>query len=316
MSLSSARFGAESTCDPEGAVLTCAAMIAGSLRWPLLLAPLLWLPACGGPSGPVDGGKARAHLEKLVGFGPRPFGSDALGKTADYITGELTKLGLQPKRHEVMHEKEKKLIRNLYVQIDGDDPQNGPILIVGAHYDTKLAEGHADPKCNFPFLGAIDGGGAPAVLLELARVLKLPAHKRKVNVWLYWIDAEESLDWTWNDERALLGSKAFCAMLAETKVLPRCKAFVLLDLIGSKNFKVDNDGNSDMRLQEKFRAAAKAIGEEDRMFNYPTRAEIDQIKMQLRQRRQPENWGITDDHKVFHNFGVASVLLKIGRAHV
>jgi len=279
-------------------------MIAGSLRWSLLLAPLLSLPACGGPSGPIDGGRARAHLEKLVGFGPRPFGSDALAKTADYITGELTKLGLQPKRQEVMHDKEKKLIRNLWVQIDGDDPLNGPILIVGAHYDTKLAEGHADAKCNFPFVGAIDGGGAPAVLLELARVLQQPPHKSKINVWLYWIDAEESLDWTWNNERALLGSKAFCAMLAETKVLPRCKAFVLLDLIGSKNFKIDRDsGSSDKQLQDLFEAAAKTIGEDARVHKFPTEQQIAYY------RSKNYKWGITDDHKTFADFGVRSVLL-------
>jgi Zn-dependent M28 family amino/carboxypeptidase len=286
-------------------------MIVGSSRWSLLFAPLLALPSCGGPSGPVDAGKAYAHLEKLVGFGPRPFGSDALAKTADYIEGELKKLGLSPKRHELAHEKEKKTIRNLYVPIDGPDPQNGPILIVGAHYDTKLAEGLTgkDAAHNHRFVGAIDGGGGPAVLIELARVLQQPQHKPKVNVWLYWIDAEESLDWTWNDERALLGSKAFCRMLADQKILPRCKAFVLLDLIGSRNWKFDRDGNSDLRLQEVFLQAAKAIGEEGRMYQYPTRGEIEQIQRQARQRGQPEKWGITDDHITFHNFNVPSVLL-------
>jgi len=284
-------------------------MIGGPLRSLFLLASLLCLPACGGPSGPVDGSRARAHLEKLVSFGPRPFGSEALGKAADYITGELSKLGLQPKRHEVMHEKEKKLIRNLYVQIDGPDPVNGPILILGGHYDTKIAEGHADAKCNFPFVGAIDGGGAPAVLLELARVLKEQKDKPKVNIWLYWIDAEESLDWAWNNDRALLGSKAFCAMLDQEKILKRVKAFVLLDLIGSKNWKIDRDGSSDPKLEDVFAKAAKKIGEEARVYQLPTKGEIEQMKMELRRRGQPEKWGITDDHNTFTNFGVPSVLL-------
>ncbi len=87
--------------------------------------------------------------------------------------------------------------------------------MIGAHYDTKLAEGHSDAAHNFPFLGAIDGGGGPAVLLELARALREQKSPPRVNLWLYWIDAEESLDWVWNDKRALLGSRAFCECLPD-----------------------------------------------------------------------------------------------------
>lgn len=269
----------------------------------LFAAPLLLLAACGGGGGPVDGGKAYAHVKAFVGIGPRPFGSDALGKTADYIGAELEKIGVAMKRHEVVHEKEKKTIRNLYAQIDGDDPQNGPILMIAAHYDTKVAEGHADAKCNFPFVGAIDGGGGPAVLIELARALKARPAKPKPNVWLYWIDAEESIDWTWNDERALLGSKAFCTMLSKEKILPRVKAFVLIDLVGSKNFKIDRDGNSDSKLLDLFGGAAKAMGEEKRLYEFPSAADIQAY------RSRGINWGTKDDHEVFKNYGVPSVLL-------
>ncbi|MBL8723557.1 MAG: M28 family peptidase [Planctomycetes bacterium] len=269
----------------------------------LVLSGLAALAACGGASGPIDGSRAMAHVEKFVGFGPRPFGSEALAKQADYICAELQKLGLSPKRHEVLEEKEKKTIRNVYVQIDGDDPENGPILMFGAHYDTKLADGHQDAAHNFRFVGAIDGGGAPAVLLELARELKNRPQKPKVNVWFYFIDAEESLDWQWNDARALLGSRAFCRFLSKEKILPRVKAFVLLDLIGSKNWKIDRDGNSHQELQNVFGKAAKTMGEERRVYAYPTEQELDYY----RSKNVP--WGTTDDHQVFRDFGVPSVLL-------
>jgi Zn-dependent M28 family amino/carboxypeptidase len=270
---------------------------------PLALACLL-LGGCGGSSGPIDGGKAYAHLEQIVGFGPRPFGSEALARTTDYIEAELKKLGLDPKRQQVQHEREKKTIRNLYVQIDGEDPQNGPILMIGAHYDTKMTDGHADAAHNFRFVGAIDGGGGPAVLLELARVLAMPEHRPKVNVWLYWIDAEESIDWKWNNERALLGSKAFCRWLSDQKLLSRVKAFVLLDLIGSKNWKIDYDGSSDAKLQAIFERAGKAMGESARVYEFPTKEKRDWYRQQ-----GITNWGITDDHETFTAFGVPSVLL-------
>jgi glutaminyl-peptide cyclotransferase len=287
-------------------------MIAARRRLPLLTTLMFAtvLPtACGGSAGPIDGGTAHRHLQALVAIGPRPFGSPELGKAADYITGELKALGLEPQRQEVMHDKEKKLIRNLWVQIDGDNPAAGPILMIGAHYDTKLAAGHSDAAHNFPFVGAIDGGGAPALLIELARAIKALTPKPKCNIWLYWIDAEESLDWTWNDNRALLGSQAFCEKLSKDKVLSRVKAFVLLDLIGSKDFKIDKDGNSDGRLQELFERAGKAMGEGARVGHFPTPDQIERVKDYMRQQGKEPNWGITDDHQVFRRYGVPSVLL-------
>ncbi|MCA8976887.1 MAG: M28 family peptidase [Planctomycetes bacterium] len=270
----------------------------------LLVATLLaTVPACGGPSGPIEGARAHGHLQHMVEIGPRPFGSDNLARTADYICAEIEKLGLKPERQEQLHEKEKKTIRNLFTRIDGPDPDNGPILMIGAHYDTKVTEGCAEWTHSGPFLGAIDGGGGPAVLLELARAIKAVQGELATNVWLYWIDAEESIDWTWNDDRALLGSKAFCEWLHQQKLLKRLKAFVLLDLIGDKNIKIDRDGNSSEHLLSLFADAATAIGERDRLFEFPTQNEIDTLK------QRGIKWGTKDDHNIFTNFGVPSVLL-------
>lgn len=262
-------------------------------------AALCCTSGCSGPSGPVDGSRAYTHVKKFVEIGPRPFGSDALATTADYICDEIKKIGLVPERQEEEHSKEKKTIRNLFTRLDGPDPEQGPILIIGAHYDTKLTD-HAH---DFPFVGAIDGGGGPAVLLELARVIKARKEPLKCNVWLYWIDAEESIDWVWNDDRALLGSQAFCKWLDQENYLRRVKAFVLLDLIGDKNLKIDRDGNSSAKLLDLFATAAEEIGMRDRLYEFPTEAEV----AALRQRNV--NWGTKDDHIIFTRFSVPSVLL-------
>jgi hypothetical protein len=254
---------------------------------------LLLLASCGGgvtSTGPIDGAAAMAHVRHIVdAIGPRPFGSDSLKKTADYFSAEIEKMGLKAERHEAVDPASKKTMRNLYCRIDGKDPQNGPILMIGAHYDTKLTEGHPEPSYNFPFVGAIDGGGAPCVLLELARCIKARQPAMECNVWLYWIDAEESLDFQWNNERALIGSKAFCRWLAQEKVLPRVKGFVLLDLIGDKNIKIDRDGKSNEQLQQVFERTASQLGVSDRVYRYKS--------------------STTDDHEVFRDFGVPAVLL-------
>ncbi|MFM1873030.1 MAG: hypothetical protein RL398_2452, partial [Planctomycetota bacterium] len=123
-----------------------------------------------------------------------------------------------------------------------------------------------------------------------------------------WIDAEESLDFIWNDNRALLGSKAFCKMLAETPsrenpTLRRVKAFVLLDLIGSKNHKIDRDGNSNSRLQDIFERAGQTIGVPERMYAFPTAEELAFYKS------RGIKWGTKDDHETFMGYGIPSVLL-------
>ncbi|MFO1077841.1 MAG: M28 family peptidase [Planctomycetota bacterium] len=274
---------------------------------PLFLPLLGALAACGGGgSGPIDGARAYAHVARFVEIGPRPFGSENLAKTADYICSAVEKDG-GPKveRQEVVDDYTKKTIRNLYAKIDGPDPQNGPILILGSHYDTKLAEGLTGKEAehNMRFVGAIDGGGGVGVLIELARELKARQKELAVNVWCYWIDAEESIQWEWDKGHELAGSKAFCKWLVEQKIKPRVKAFVLLDLIGDKNFKIDKDGASDPRLLGLALDAAKAMGQEQRMFEFPTEEDLEPY------RKRGIPWGTTDDHNVFHDYGIPPLLL-------
>ena len=276
-----------------------------AIRRPTLLFATagLILSSCGGPTGPIDGGAVMTHVEKLVEIGPRPFGSENLAKATDYIERQLKLMGLQPERHEELHEAEQKLIRNLYCMIPGQAPATAPILMIGAHYDTKLTTGHDEWTHAGPFLGAIDGGGGPAVLIELARELQRRPQPLSCNVLLYWIDAEESIDWTWNDDRALLGSKAFYSHLKREGLTRRLKAFVLIDLVGSKNMKFDEDGNSATSLIQIFGAAAEELGESARMYEFPTDREKEEYK------RRGLKWGTTDDHLVFKNRGIPSVLL-------
>jgi glutaminyl-peptide cyclotransferase len=134
------------------------------------------------------------------------------------------------------------------------------------------------------------------VLLEMARVFtKDPKYKPKVNVWLLFIDGEESVEWHWKDERALLGSKHFVKTMNDDKKLfpnglkSRMKAFVLLDLIGSKDFKIDRDLKSSKALQDIFAETAKGMGVADRVYEFTSE--------------------FTDDHDSFTAYRIPSVLL-------
>jgi glutaminyl-peptide cyclotransferase len=166
----------------------------------------------------------------------------------------------------------------VWTEVPGKDPENGPIVLLAGHYDSKLTQGHPDPAHNFEFVGALDGGGTSGVLLELARAL----HDRKpgsdgaidANVWIAWFDGEECLEFEWVNDKSLLGSRHFATtMAADKKRFPsglsaRLRAMVLLDLLGDVNFKIDKDTRSNAELADIFQAAAADLGIGKRVFVY------------------------------------------------
>lgn len=241
------------------------------------LTQLLW--GCGEPAGPVKGELALKHAREILAFGPRPPGSPAIRKTAEYLAQQIRVLGLEPKSDRWTDEKEKLEFENVWVEIPGKGPATGPALLLAAHYDSKLCQGHPDPAHNFEFVGAVDSAGACGLLLELARVLK--KRDSGPNIWCAWFDGEESLPFEWDREspRALFGSRRF----AQTHAA-RLKAMVLFDLIGAKDIKIDRDLLSHPDLLQIFGDAAKSIGEEARMFLFENQ--------------------MTDDHKPFQERGV------------
>ena len=254
----------------------------------------LLAPSCGGENGPIDGAKAYSHVEKIVSFAARPAGSAKLKETAAYLKSQIEGLEL-PYREQVWEEPVEVYgkattieFRNVWTEIPGDDPKAGPILLLAAHYDTKLASGHPEASHNMEFVGAIDGGGASGLLLELARVLR--DRKNSMNIWIVWFDGEECFEWDWVDEKSLFGSRHFARTMNADKTLfpkglsARMRAMVLLDLIGSRNIKIDRDTLSHSELLKIFEDTADEMGEKSRMFRWES--------------------PMTDDHKPFRNYGV------------
>jgi hypothetical protein len=221
---------------------------------------LLW--GCGEPAGPVKGELALKHAREILAFGPRPPGSQAIRNSAEYIAQQIRVLGLEPKTDRWTDANENIEFENVWVEIPGKDPANGPVLLLAAHYDSKNCQGHPDPAHNFEFVGAVDSAGACGLLVELARVLK--KRDNVPNIWIAWFDGEESVPFDWGDPataRALFGSTRFAE-----KYAARVKVMVLFDLIGAKDIKIDRDTHSNPDLLKIFAETAETIGEEARVF--------------------------------------------------
>jgi len=212
---------------------------------------------------PLDlGFRAYGHVQTLVNYGPRHVGSKGWKQAIDFIMGELTDMGLEPRRDEWFNGKEQLSFTNISVTLKGTSKDK---IVIGCHHDTKKCVGHHDPAHNFRFVGANDSGSGVGLLIELARILKNVEHVATYE--FVFFDGEESLPWDWDKKRALFGSKRYVrhyvqARFDEPENTPIIQAFILIDMVGAKDLQIDEETNSDKELRDIFYAAAKANGHE------------------------------------------------------
>src|SRR5438128_9625232 len=114
-------------------------------------------PTVAPKTSPFSEQRADADLRTLVGFGPRPAGSEAIVKARNYIVTELGKAGLKAQFDE-FDARSPRGSRHM-VNVRATRPGSKPAIIaITGHYDTKAFD-------NFAFVGASDGGSSAAWLL-------------------------------------------------------------------------------------------------------------------------------------------------------
>jgi glutaminyl-peptide cyclotransferase len=190
-----------------------------------------------------DGDRAFGLLRTQVQrFGPRPAGSAASRRTAEWARRQLPR-----GRFEAIPRHPR--LRNVV----GVLPGRRPAVVVAAHYDTEATvPGH---------VGANDGAAGTAAVLELARAMRArraPAGAREVRFVLF--DGEEEPKGCPDGEFyacALRGSKAYAARHAR-----QVGELVLLDYIAEKGTRIPQEGTSDPELWARLRAAAARVGAE------------------------------------------------------
>ena len=185
-----------------------------------------------------DSARAWKHLTYQLSLGPRPAGSPQLAKLAGYLRTRL------PRGHYESVPGHPGL-RNVAGRIRG----RKPAVVLAAHYDTKDLPG---------FVGANDGAGGTAAVLEIARALrKLKRPSGAPEIRFVFFDGEEATDDTRPfEETALRGSKAYARRHAK-----EVRALVLLDFVAEKGaMRIPREAGSDAKLWRRLRAAAKRVG--------------------------------------------------------
>ena len=183
-----------------------------------------------------DSARAWRALKYQVALGPRPAGSAKSRELAAYLRERL------PRGH---YENVPGGLRNVVGRIKGSKPA----IVVAAHYDTK----------DLPnFVGANDGAGGTAEVLELARALrKVKRPKGAPEVRFVFFDGEEDTD----DSRPFLetgvrGAKAYAARHAK-----EIRALILLDFVAEKGaMRIPREASSNLGIWTRLRKAAKRVG--------------------------------------------------------
>ncbi|WP_217914806.1 M28 family metallopeptidase [Miltoncostaea marina] len=181
-----------------------------------------------------DAGRAWADLRRQVAMGPRPAGSPASRRLAAYLRARLPR-----GRFEAVPGG----LRNVV----GALPGRGRPILVGAHYDTKDLPG---------FVGANDGAGGVAVVLEVARALRTGQRACQRPIRFVMFDGEESSRGSTDFLRDGMRGSRFHAATAR----PLPLVAVIVDFVADRDLSIPREATSDPRVWARLRRAAAAVG--------------------------------------------------------
>lgn len=237
---------------------------------------VLLLPASVGGAA-FDGKAALAHVERVVEFGPRPAGSEALARTRRYIVGELTKAGVKVREQPFLAQTPDGPIRmvNVIAELPG---RRRDVILLGGHYDTKFFP-------TFTFVGANDGGSSTGFLLELCRALS--RRSREFTYWIVFFDGEEARR-EWSPTDGIYGSRHLAQTLARDD-LARLRAVLVVDMIGDRQLDIRRDPTSTPWLTDLVWGSARRLGHQAHFLN--------------------DSLAVEDDHVPFLRRGVPATLI-------
>ncbi len=144
-------------------------------------------------------------------------------------------------------------MRNLIVKFPsvGAAKKDG-IIVLASHYETNF------PLKDINFVGANDGACTSALLIALGQYYR-EHPPTGYSVWLVFTDGEEAIA-NWSASDSLYGTRHLAAKWSGDGTLPKIKAFILADMIGWKQMKIDRENNSTPWLEDLLTRAGKDTG--------------------------------------------------------
>jgi glutaminyl-peptide cyclotransferase len=230
----------------------------------------------------IDPESAFIMLQEQVAIGPRPSGSPGAAACASYIAAKIREFGLQPVVDEWIQETPAGPVtfRNIYAEVKGRQEYGDSFVLLASHYDTKNLE-------DVPgFVGANDGASSTALLLEILRVIQTAGTWDGMTLRFAFFDGEEAVV-DYSEKDGLYGSRMLAADFAARGMARRCRAMILLDMVGDKDLSLTLPQNSSRELARLLLRVAEEQGVRDIISILPT--------------------GILDDHVPFATLGIPAI---------
>lgn len=210
------------------------------------------------PAAATDfsGDAAFAHLRALAAIGPRAAGTPGAEQARAYLRTQIEDLGLRVEERHYAGPPGPDGVRpdlvNLEAVVPGASPQ---LFVLTAAYDTRPFE-------SFRFQGANDGASAPALLLELMRVIvarSLPYTTRFV-----FLDREAPAAGDPSGNPQLIGSQLLAAdLMSEKERAANVRLVVSFQQVGDAELRISRDLRSHRLFREEFWLAAARLGRTD-----------------------------------------------------
>lgn len=209
----------------------------------------------------VDETYAMKSVQAIVGFGDRSPDSSGSTQTVEYLKAKSLMYCDSADIHEFTASTPhgSKTFRNVVAEIKG---QRDEYIIVGSHFDTKIIPG-------IPiFTGANDGGSSTGVLLAMMKAVKESAVTPLFTLRFAFFDGEECYH-EYGEHDGLFGSKEYASRLEASGELKKCRAFVLLDMIGDTSLKLTIPANTDPELFQLLKDAAEVCAVPQIVTRFP-----------------------------------------------
>jgi len=193
-----------------------------------------------------DGGEALTRVEEQLAMGPRYPGSAGHASIQSWLASELTDLGWETRSDSFAYGGT--TLANITAR---RSPAPGPLILLGAHYDTRRFADRDPASPGEPVPGANDGASGVAVLLELARVLG--EREPTCDLRLVFFDGEDNGEiegWEW-----AVGARHYAEALEREPL-----AVVVVDMVGDNDLELPFERTSSPDLVAEIWSVAQARG--------------------------------------------------------
>ena len=213
----------------------------------------------------IDGELALRYARENYNLGPKVFRTEGAMRSAEWIKKQAIEMpGLLESGGRVGivgtgAVKNVEIVIPPTVRNTAQGTADGDFIVIGAHHDTKRLFSVPD------FAGANDGASGVGALLAMARacVGHMQTRRLPCGIRFVFFDGEEAL-YQYTDTDGLVGSRAYVETLRREGDLERCRAMILLDMIGDKDLHIDLAGNSTPALAKLVKSEAEAAGYADK----------------------------------------------------